>query len=369
MSNHKDNNHDKRFKDFLAASKNASNDSMDDFEKEALEGFATIDSEQELLDLKAKMDKRAFEEVFKEEKKSSPIFWYAAAGLFLVIGLSVYFIINDPFTKRNDLAYESSPSTQEMQKVLKDNSGEEIESPALAEESEALSPAPAQKAIPKTEAFKNKALESNRDLGKQRMMKDDTEQEIFELESDAIAAAANTDEGAQVLKKLDQPTNSPTAPINSQLSSSEDLTTSTFTAPEKEMVVVTELKKQNGAIQTSSQESKRKAKESKSTSKSAEESSREASLVSSCYYTGGEDALSKDLKVLLKEKNVLLKFNATLFINENKKVERVVFTNGFDMSENDQKKVEEILKQLHKFNLNNPGSSRLLAEYQLVFIP
>src|SRR5690606_37397531 len=66
---------------------------------------------------------------------------------------------------------------------------------------------------------------------------------------------------------------------------------------------IPELKKEK------SSSNKKTAKESERSGKYADAASVEDSFVSSCYYTGGEEALFKDLRKLLKEKEVLLKFN------------------------------------------------------------
>jgi hypothetical protein len=66
---------------------------LDDFEREALEGFDTLSSE-EAHELKASLDTHMKDEVFAE-KKTIRVYWLAAAALVLVVGLSVIFVMNN----------------------------------------------------------------------------------------------------------------------------------------------------------------------------------------------------------------------------------------------------------------------------------
>src|SRR3954464_15723417 len=67
----------------------------DDFEKDAAEGFTMLDN-TEALDLKNKLDARMEQEVLapKEERSKNKV-WFAAAGLILLVGFSVYFVRNN----------------------------------------------------------------------------------------------------------------------------------------------------------------------------------------------------------------------------------------------------------------------------------
>lgn len=83
---------DKKLKDLLAKNNNSV---LDDFEKEALEGFAMLENEQEALGLKAALDARIKDKLFDTKKKRSPFYWAAAAAMFLIMGLSAYFILSN----------------------------------------------------------------------------------------------------------------------------------------------------------------------------------------------------------------------------------------------------------------------------------
>ncbi|MEO6302555.1 MAG: hypothetical protein ABIP51_05240, partial [Bacteroidia bacterium] len=93
--------------DHLFNKAKADQQDLDDFEKEALAGFEMLGSEKEAKDLKASLDTRIQKELFeKEEKRNPKVYWLAAAGLFLVIGLSTLFITNntDSVSKQSNLA-------------------------------------------------------------------------------------------------------------------------------------------------------------------------------------------------------------------------------------------------------------------------
>jgi len=108
MSNQKDNTNNRKLMDLL--NKVPGNLPMDDFEQEALEGFAMLENKEEILNLKENLDARIYSEVFTEEKKSKHGFWYAAAGLVLVIGFSIYFFQKNSPVQGNGLAIQSEPS-------------------------------------------------------------------------------------------------------------------------------------------------------------------------------------------------------------------------------------------------------------------
>ncbi len=121
---------------------NGNTDGLDDFEKEALEGFASLDSSSDFFrtsltarELAKKtndeLTKKIEDKYFKEEGEKSPfliinkekenskkplIYWSMAAGLALVIGLSVFFFNNATKKDSSNLAYSEKPeeTTQKL---------------------------------------------------------------------------------------------------------------------------------------------------------------------------------------------------------------------------------------------------------------
>ena len=106
------NNPNSNLNDFL--NKNKQN-LTDDFEKDAFEGFETLNSQQDAFELKASLDKKIIQKLFSEKKETKKIVWYAAAGLFLVIGLSVFFILNNENTivQNNNVSLITVPKNEE----------------------------------------------------------------------------------------------------------------------------------------------------------------------------------------------------------------------------------------------------------------
>ena len=98
----------------------ADEQNLDDFEKEAMAGFNMLESENEAFDTNNKMTDRINTELFnKTENSNHKVYWMAAAGLALVIGLSTFFILTDTNSiSKNNLAItdtktENSPTFQE----------------------------------------------------------------------------------------------------------------------------------------------------------------------------------------------------------------------------------------------------------------
>lgn len=138
----------------------ADNQNLDDFEKDAMAGFDTLASKEEANELKAALDKRIYEEVFvKKENHSPKIYWFAAAGLAIVIGLSVLFILNDSnsISKSSDLAV-----TETHQTALPDTKNE------LKEEAVAPVESAVAENAPSKESSENQKSEQNGLLDKEK---------------------------------------------------------------------------------------------------------------------------------------------------------------------------------------------------------
>lgn len=86
---------------------------LDDFEKEALEGFASLENPELARSLQAKLDARISEE-YSQKKSGNRTFFYLsmAAGLILVIGLTVIFY-NSLNSNKAELALSESAEQKE----------------------------------------------------------------------------------------------------------------------------------------------------------------------------------------------------------------------------------------------------------------
>lgn len=86
---------------------------LDDFEKEALEGFDSLDNVELAKDLNASLHKKIDERYFQKESggnKRGMTYLSIAAGLVLIVGLSIFFmnIMGD----KKEMAMEAAPSSE-----------------------------------------------------------------------------------------------------------------------------------------------------------------------------------------------------------------------------------------------------------------
>lgn len=93
-----------------------SNDSsgLDDFEKEALEGFESLENTNLAKNLTDSLNKKIDEKYLKKESgnKKGMLYLSMAAGLILVVGLSIFFmnIMGD----KKEMAMESAPASEQI---------------------------------------------------------------------------------------------------------------------------------------------------------------------------------------------------------------------------------------------------------------
>lgn len=342
MSSHKDNTNHKKLKDLLDNQQSA-DPSMDDFEKEALEGFALLENEQEVFDLKAGLDKKIYSEVFTPEKKTERSYWYAAAGLLLVIGLSVYFVLNSSVSKEENLAIQSEEpvSKDEIQKDL----DHQLENTKSLEFKQAP---PTEKAEEKKAAPQKQSFEKGNILSSPK-----AENAAFESPAPSNAPQA--------------------APVESDLEFSSSSTKSLENMDEKEAEMDKEIVQKEGRTVEKKQEPEIATVElKKSKSRRQEEAvpggitaSSAAGPASAVSYKGN---LRDDLKKLLEKKNISKKFDATLFLDDKCKVQKVILTNEYYLTAPEKKEVIEILKNLNSFNVNN-SAGKGLSEFKVVFNP
>ena len=362
MSNSKDSGNNKPIKDFLNSRKNSSESAMDDFDKEAMEGFDSIQNEEEIINLKAKLDTRIYNEVFSERKKTPKFYWYAAAGLFVVIGFSVYFVLNTTISKKEALAIESkSTQKDEIQKNLEKQTQSEVVNETLEfEDTVRADNTRTFKQQEQKRLYKNIAKETAEPAKEDLNFSDKKE-----LASTGKDVSINENAAPEKTTVKALPIASTPAIISSKSADIENSTAiSRDEDQEESQVVSVEAKKQKSR----SKEAPQKTNEN-TIAAGASSASADFSAANDCYYAGGETVLQKELKLLLKDKNLLQKFNATLYITENGSVDKVTFSNSFDLSKDQQVELVKILKGLDKFKCTNLSSGKPLGEYRLDFTP
>jgi hypothetical protein len=107
-----DNKHTKNL-DELLKHINAPSDDLDAFEQEALEGFATLETPQEAIEMKQRLDER-MEEKFSKKRKPLFIYWSAAAGVALIIGL-IFLLQTNNDLKQEGLADNSALNENKLE--------------------------------------------------------------------------------------------------------------------------------------------------------------------------------------------------------------------------------------------------------------
>ncbi len=124
-------NKTKDFNSLLEELKNPSGE-LDAFEQEALEGFALIGNEKEIRESKQKVDER-MEELTEQRKRPLYLYWGAAAGVVLMLGVFVLFKNNftekSPSLALNQPVHENS-SDLNKNTVLPPSENSTAEAPA-----------------------------------------------------------------------------------------------------------------------------------------------------------------------------------------------------------------------------------------------
>ncbi len=450
--------------DHLFNKAKADKQDLDDFERDALAGFDMLDSEQEAKDLKASLDTRIQKELFTKEEKNNPkVYWLAAAGLALVIGLSTLFVINnnDSLSKSGKLAITN---TEESKKEVLPESGAQLNE-------QAVPPPPVESAtsvneisLPKEELEKDKAgekleqkhidqkvislqekKEPNNGISSRSVLtpvnagpKDikDFENERADRKKDAYKNAedniANNNKAADLddLSKSSGTKGKETEAFKSQVSTVKQEATPAYAYTETTTkdVPATKVAKEkaknndkNGdadgkmlsdeiaANNTASGYSferreettagkktkKHRAKQNATAGVAADdvsevtpgspvlatktasgetnnapvEEKKEENNRITTYYSGGENAIYFDLKNKLTTANLNQKFDATLFVNENKEVTKAEITNGYDLTKQQKEEVVKILKSLDKFNFTTTPAKKGEYPYKISYRP
>lgn len=443
----------------------ADSQGLDDFEKDAIEGFDMLESEQEAADLKAALDTRIQKELFaKEEERNPKVYWFAAAGLILVIGLTVLFVRNNNESLSNSHDVAIVNNVQESEKNVLPDSKVELKEQAIAPPTEAVTvtdeESPAKKSEEKLKLGKldeqdqagekdmvaadAKIVEDEKEA-KPRMIvaaskgpvdikqfeKEKSERKKEEVADEIVSTGSGTnsknnaaggylddlakgskDKEGEVFKSVT--TKTPSQNVKSTETESTPKNELAFGSPkekakkadrddndaeenlnqpvavnmDKNYAVNREEKAGKKAKRANNKQSStgmvvgnndyKPGSPNTTTTKdaivlettAANTAAAEAQIETiACYYTGGETAVTTDLRAKLKGKDIDQKFDATLFVNEKKAVEKVDYINSYDLTTKQKEEVTKILKTLCKFNFSvNPGTKGLFP-YKILYRP
>jgi hypothetical protein len=411
----------------------ADDQNLDDFEREAMAGFDMLSSKDEANELKAALDKRINEEVFiKKESHNPKIYWFAAAGLALVIGLSVLFILNDSnsISKSSDLAV-----TETQQNALPDSKNELKVEAAAPLEDVVSEKAPAKEISESQKAESKRLLDEGKTKGpNSRMATTANEQAasgVAQSEKKQESNKAGEGVGAQYdqTTKLDalaktsrskdkesdafksmpsavqqspklaeseaeakdevvlENKNSKGKSDNADIDSKKNLNQVATNIPyggvvNREEKVAKEKSKKARAKQNNSNVPAApesydyepgapvitKTAEAEETTKAADDKREDNNFIN-CYYTGGEAAITKDIKEKLVKENLDQKFDVTLYISEKKNVTKVEFINSYALTKKQKEEVTKQLKTLNKFNFFVSPTQKSEFTYKVLYRP
>lgn len=364
MSNHKDNKAKQNLKDLLNK-KNQPEESFDAFEQEALEGFTMLENEKEAFDLKEKLDAKIYSEVFTEERASAGRYWYAAAGLLLVIGFSIYLFRSTSDLKKEDLAMEST-SGDELQKSME---AQTLKNQDLHYENQ-----------------QSDSIERKGSTGKAKSDIDSYKSRQAPVAEPAAPSAVKSvfkpAEGASPVEQAKTQAPKPMSiPVRDETSAldvaavnveAEQTADKEMARTEEKALRESDSKKEAEALGKHTKKSK--APQNKVETISVDDVSFTSSASSGAVLSSAlpeitdEAAFKKELKECLTSKNLNRKFDATLRVDSKGKVEKVVFTNAFSFPKAEQKKIAEIIKELKSLTFKTPSVSGL-QQYYLEYRP
>lgn len=364
MSKSPNNNLNTKELEALLAKKNSHGEGLDDFEKEALDGFAKLDNDEDAIALKEKLDTRIHSEVFSKEKKSTPLYWLAAAGLVFVIGLSIFFMLNNQAleTKKSDLAIAALKKApqEEIPNVI--NQGQTSAAPIETKKSNSKTNLEEDE----KKLASSRAIEKTSDLvvaAKQQPIKTalayDAETEAEEQKEVMAAPPFQTAKG---VLEYEIPANKDNDEGQNDVASNYD---------DKKIGGVT--KAASGSVDNNESKKQKQAAPEMTSSVSFTQPSKNKENLSTtnanCFYVGGETALNKEVKEKLASKKITTAFSATLFINKKAKVKKVEFANSKAITADEQKIITAALTSLKDFRIVKWPKNTNLIEYSFVFKP
>jgi hypothetical protein len=387
----------KKIRDFLNRSNTAS---LDDFEKEALEGFESLDSAEELYELKADLDQKIKMQVFAKKEKPFGLVWYAAAGLILLVGLSAYFFMSTAdFNRREKAALIDAKGPNELPSELRmaePSASQEANLPAISLSEKTGTPlAKIEKPRKQTEQAAEEMLiiddpgklqpnfsESSdqnlastapieESMGKNELPASITrENETAKLNRKAIAEDAGSSKQKNSSKK--NKASSKSTDAERTTAARDEMASSDALHKEEQAEVDALISKQEQSKQAATFSPKNAPTQSPSIAEPGDarpEINFNNIKNQNCFYIGGAVALNKDLGEKLKSLKNIGAFEAVLHINSNQQVEKVQITDPAGMDKKEQKIVEAALKTLDKFGFKNKPEKGQLHQFEVKYQP
>jgi hypothetical protein len=358
MSRPSNTTNDKRLKALLDKQKSRQ-PPADAFEQEALEGFAMLESQEEALDLKAELDREMNDTVFARKQAPARIYWMAAAGLALLIGISAYFILaGDPIAKPELAVTAATPNADSlaaapaMEGSYEDKAAE-LSSPKPADNAGT----PADQKRKNTSAAQPQASQPGSPL-------------IAEKEA-APAAEVSFAASGSAAPDITSPNEEPAA--DKDLKAEQEKAAATEVAETKAGVSKKDAreepaKKARVKAKTEAPGAAAPAGAPRSNSyRRADDQAEEATdTTQNCYYLGSKFELYQQLSRRLAEKGLDKPFNATLyFTGPNTRVQRVELTNAANISAEEQSGIIKVIKTLDGFRFRSKPGRNEVTQYRI----
>lgn len=320
-------------------------ETTDEFEREALEGFAMLENEQEILELKSQTDAKVNAALqVKRSKKTT--YWFAAAGLLLCIGLTVFFVSQQGTLEDNRVAIEEKALSAEQL-----SPADHTNTDGALATSDSLAPTQYKSVNP--------VVSSRMDQRAAAPVPPETSQE--RLSESAGKAFTSTQAGAEPEKTAEALANLPlakdevAAPTNdAKAMSLEDISND---GDKEEHVAVV-------STQPESKTKKALRKKAESEPAKAPAAARYDSALAICWYEGGDQRLHQDLKKELLKRQLDRPFKVNLSVAANGTVERVEFLNGKEFNRDEKKELEAVLKKLSAFKNSSGAVQSYIVDYR-----
>jgi hypothetical protein len=346
-------------------------DDLDAFEQEALEGFATLENTQEAQQMKKRLDER-MEEKLAEKRKPLFIYWSAAAGVALIIGL--IFMMNSNKELSPDVGLADNTAVSEKQ--LEGDANNSLAPPAELKQEDLKS-----SGNTSGKGFAQGSSSGDQAAFKQGpMQKSAEEQNIASKTNESPVTLAETAKEPETDsdKKMEDSKRSDNSKLDDMVAGNKNQSQNNVPAnaaagsgskdangdlakksPAKEDVSTTKSAKDEEEAEPKATQYFTARKLKKEKEKSADraetkpaseaEGTYEKSTIKSAELSIKETELTEKINKFFSDKDYKRSFVCTLTINSDDKVENIVFQNPELFHKGEQKEISDFFKKLKCF--------------------
>ena len=316
---------------------------VDDFEKEALEGFSQY-SMHELELLKQKTDAKA-EKLF-EKKNKRVTFWLTAAIVVFCMGLLIKLFIPTESIVNNSKIAINNKLESDVEKLKEEQFNNDTETSVLKRSNEnSLQNKDSQANL--TQKTTSEASPNKTEPNKVQVPK-----------SDMIDPVTTLSKGLEEKPNLPAEEKNYAASgsiVKDEESKAETKSTSLINSEKKE-------------------ESKKKTSTADKISTSAPaqyglEDGDVAISENNLYYDGGDKKLISDLRELLKTINLNTAFDVLIMVNDKSEISSVEFIDERELTKDEKNSIKKEIKKLTKFKYKIQPSKNTKSHYKIIYRP